>query len=228
MGLRGEKNLYRAAVLCAIAPLTAGLTIFILWLFGRDIYLVSAGLKTIEHGKIAIAMSLALLLGYAVVAHRNGGSISSITRKSLKPLAIITMNFVAAAILFISGAIIATSFVITVVNSSESLVEGFHLLVPDDKIRFGNLQPSDSRTEWFRIRKDGNMEYRFRKGETCYSGMVEGYVTNMQGGKIIITVGKDGRIEILDEINDSSIESIPSIEQHPQGSEGVLPCMIPG
>ena len=223
-----SRYLYIAALICGIAPLTAGTVIFLLWLYSSDISLVTAGLKTVEVGTVVAVSGLIFLAIYAIIAYRCGMRPAAIARKSVKPLAIIASNFIVAPVLVVAGTVIATGYVITVENRSDLPIEGFYLLVPGGAIEFGALQPSETRTERFRIKKDGAIEYRYSQKGTCHAGVIEGYVTRMQGGKITVAVGEKGRIDLFDGITREHREPVPEDVPPQHEDEWTLPCMIPG
>jgi len=221
-------NKYTIAILCGVVPLITGTAIFLLWLYSRDISLMEAGLRTIETGKGIVVAGLLSVAAYAVIVYCCGVRPAAIARKAIKPLAIMALNFIVAPTLVMAGIIIATGYVITVENRSKLPLENFHLLVPGDIIQFGTLQPSERKTEQFRIKGDGTIEYRYKQEGKSHSGLVEGYVTNMQGGSISIVIRENGRIGIFGRTHKDRKESMQENTPSQHDDEWALPCMIPG
>jgi hypothetical protein len=188
---------YRLALFCGIAPQAAGVAIFLLWTVTRWHWLVGVGLITIWAGVFSVLIGAIAL---AVAAFDPAAPTTSPKRGRLAlPVAtvILLANFPVAAAVIAGVITIATAYGVTIHNASPEPLRDVHLVGGGCNVKFADEIPpggTSKRTIWFR--QDGEFDFEATINGERKREVVEGYVTNGQGGSAEITVEPGGAIKV--------------------------------
>src|SRR5882672_10224811 len=112
-------DLYRAAIVCGLAPLIIGTSILLLWLIFRWEALQAAGLCTILGGVLSVLVGFCLLAALVTtqrtspVSRPASGGRRKMAIRYFASIAILLVNFPAAAFIIMIVDDIATRYIVT-------------------------------------------------------------------------------------------------------------------
>lgn len=190
---------YLVALLCGLLPLLSGIAVFVTWLHTRSHWLMGAGLQVIGYGMVLFMLGLYCLYQYGKLAAARG----QISRHRLgwqKFFAgfVLFVNFPVAAAFAVAALDIESRYYITVINEAPLPMEECVVSGGGVWIDLGRVEPGAIQRRSFHIQTDGELTccgiYAGRRREA----LVEGYVTNGEGGEKIIRIAPDGTVTVLD------------------------------
>lgn len=188
----------KIALGCAVVPLITGIMIFLLWLSTGWGWLMLVGLFTLLGGGLLFMAGFAALLVFV----RHARSIGVPYKRTFyRALGMLLLNFpVAAAILGYVGYIIFGHFV-TVANFSTHPVE-VKLTDPvfsaPRTLTFGTVAPGEDETKRLTFKGEGTVNYTVTLNGKTESGMLIGYVTGGDGGKVTLIIQPDDTITVVE------------------------------
>lgn len=185
---------YKLSLLCGIAPLATGLSIFGAWLLTRRSWLEIAGILTICGGMAVVVIGAILLAVSIRWSLREGSAKSVVLMRALVAAGLMLSNFVAAAMVVWAVIYIETAFIVTVENRSKTPIETCQLEGGGVHVDFGRIAPGKTRKRSFYIRHDGRLDYLVRTQGKEVKGTAERYVTHGVRGNRLLIVQEDGEV----------------------------------
>ena len=200
--LCAPRDLYQAALLCGLAPLLIGTTIFLVWLVTRWPVFEAAGFITILCGVPSVIVGFVLLAASVFTQSSSPGARqgSANRRRALiryvAAIAILLINFPAAAFIVSTVSEIMTRYVLTVANDGPRPLEDTIVSGGGITARFGTIGRGAEVTRVFNIQRDGELILRTKRGDNDIELTIDGYVTNGIGGNMVVVAKSDGTFDV--------------------------------
>ena len=197
LGAQDMNRWLKCAIVLGATPLVVATSIFVAWVVTRWRVLPIAGIFTIYAGPVSVGLGLLCLAIYTIQGYRlREHSPRHLLRQSLVTLALLLLNFPAAAGFTYAAILIETRYVVTVSNFSSSQVESFLVEGGGVHVELGPIRPGQSRSRGFYVQHDDQLVFRGSRSGVAFSGTIDGYVTNNLGGHKHVIVSSDGAISV--------------------------------
>ncbi len=181
-----------ASIVLGLTPLVTGVGIFLLWLLVRWDLLMLAGVFTIYGGLLCVGGGFACLVKYWFVAGRGG--VNHLAWRILAVALLQLANFPVAVGVVVAAHYVHTRFTVEVTNESGEPIRQMVVSGGGVKAIIEDVPAGERRTESFHFTQDGSLGYEFTHQGKIRSGVVEGYVTNGQGGRRSVLIHQDGTV----------------------------------
>jgi hypothetical protein len=189
---------YRVALACGLVPLLVGVAIFSLWLITRWQWLMLAGMVTIYGGVALFCIGFVALAVYCWSALRLPDvSGKRLLFSTLGCAATLLSNFAVAAGIIVAAITIETRYTVVVHNASGRPLEHVRVFGGGCDCYIGSIPPSGTTQRSFWVNCDGSLEFSASSGTTTHSQIIEGYVTNGMGGRVVVTIRADEKISVV-------------------------------
>ena len=191
------KTALKLALLFGIAPLAAGIIIFIAFALTRADWLMDAGVFTIYAGICSVTLGGVCLLVYVVSSWRR----EAIPRRRIVlrtglVLALYATNFVAAGAAITGAMVISAQYKVTITNESALALEAARITGGGIDEYVGPIAPGKTVSRSFYIEHDGELVLTGMQGDDNVRKVIDGYVTNGMGADIEIVLKPDGSISL--------------------------------
>jgi hypothetical protein len=191
---------YRIALFCGATPLIVGTSIFVLWLFTRWEWLKLAGAGTLVAGALSCLAGVVLLSwSYALARERPELTHAQAILATLCGIALLLVNFPAAAGILYAVEVIESAYVVEVQNQSAQPLDSVRVYGGGCDISLGSIQPHGTARRTFWIKGDGTLAIQVRRASNTAEATVEGYATNGLGGHSIVSVSPSLSISVREE-----------------------------
>jgi hypothetical protein len=187
---------YRAAVICGLAPLTAGTGIFLLWLVVGWTWLMFAGAFTVCAGVASAIAGASCLAAYALKSCDTRPKSQIGVRVAIASTALF-VNFPAALAIILTAMYLALQIQVTVVNQGPA-IERFVVSGGCTETDFGAISPGATRVQKIRIECDGVLEFHMQRAGQELGGVIQRYVTTNDWESHQITFSPDGDWSVQD------------------------------
>jgi len=134
-------RLIEAAILCGAVPLLAGTLIYVTWRFTRSDALMSAGMITIAVGLLAFVGGAVCLLRQPWHADGDRAARRRLRFQGIFALALLLINFPAAAFYTLSAIDVETRYTVCVHNGSDRPIESLVVTGPGVRVELGPIGP---------------------------------------------------------------------------------------
>ena len=192
-----------------LVPLTAGTSIFALWLpfaiglvespsRGRvEFWLEMAGLVVLYSGLISVAAGVCCVAAHAITVRKDPARRAISQRRLVAVVAIFVLNFVAAGTYILAAVLLITRYVVEVANASSRpvdalVVEGSDVVYFD----FGRLATGERRSKGFYIEHDDALRIRIGRDGRQRCAIVDEYITNNLGGRTRVTFNPNDSLTV--------------------------------
>lgn len=188
--------LYKASLLCGLAPLVTGSSIFALWYATRADVFVTLGLFTIASGVCLAGIGFLCLTLHLVRRRRRGDAWPALLKQGALPSGVLLANI--PACLLISGLALhlLTSYAVTLHNKSAVAIDRFVLSGPGVYEEWEGVPAGASRSARMAFTHDGALAFEAAVGTRRYDGTVEAYVTRGSGGAATVVYTPDGSFSV--------------------------------
>ncbi len=185
------KLLYGISLFCGLTPLTAGISIYVLWLLtGRDEFVV-AGVYTIYVGVALVAVGSICLVVYLFKVKRLDQWRKPAIKRAAIGASVLLVNLPVCLVIVLLAFSDVTEFTVVVENESAATISRFALEGPGVNEHWTDVGPGESREAAMHFSHDGTLTYRARINSLPHQGVVAGYVTNGMGGRVLVTLSPD-------------------------------------
>lgn len=177
-------------ILCGVLPLIAGLTTFGIWYLTRSHALVFVGALVLGVG---VLLWLWGALVYALQRRRRHTWDDAARARASVALWLLVLAWPAGLACAGTAAYIITSYRLDVVNETGHAIASCRVAAPGVDLELGPLAPGESAGDRFAFAGDGPLTCRVRHDDGAEESIVvEGYVTNSQGGGAIVRFAPGG------------------------------------
>jgi hypothetical protein len=191
---------YRIALFCGATPLIVGSSIFVLWFFARWEWLKLAGAGTLVAGALSGLAGVALLSwSYAQAREQPELTHAQAILATLRGLALLFVNFPAAAGILYAVEVIETAYAVEVQNQSAQPLDSVRVYGGGCDISFGVIPPHGAARRTFWIKGDGTLAVQVKRASDSAEAIVEGYVTNGLGGRSVVIVSPSLSVSVREE-----------------------------
>lgn len=185
------KALYGISLFCGLAPLMAGITIYVLWLLtGREVF-VLAGIYTIYVGLALVTLGFVCLVVYLYKLTRRGVRGKPVIKRAVIGTSVLLVNLPVCLLIVVLAFTDLTEFTVLVKNESHVTISQFKLSGPGVDEQWENIGPGELFESPIRFTHDGTLTYSAWIDSFQYRGVVAGYVTNGLGGWAEVIVRRD-------------------------------------
>lgn len=188
---------YRIAMVCALAPLFVGTSVFLLWVITRWPSLMRLGVFTIYGGLALVAFGFVSLAGF----YRSVSCATELPRRRVRTMtsccaALLLSNFAVAAGILVAVFYMDTCYTVVVENTSFLPLNHVRVEGGGIKMNFGTIPPGGtaSRSAW--IQHDGSLKLHATNSTATHAMTIEGYVTHGLGGHTTVTINQGQQVSI--------------------------------
>jgi hypothetical protein len=143
--VRSRPVFYRIAKFCAVAPLIAGVGVFLLWILTGAQPLPVIGLFLIPAGCILVLIGAIYLSAYLIIECKaRGGFNRPLARQALIGAGLLLVNFPAAYACAGSAIYLMDFRLVRVINRSSTPIESFIVVDPLGSHELGPISPQQS------------------------------------------------------------------------------------
>jgi len=191
------KRVYRIAVICGFIPLLVGISIFVIWLITRSDWLMLAGLLTIYGGIALFVVGAIALFRFWFMAHREPDySKKKRWIATVLCFGLLLINFPVALGIVNAAIRIETRYTVVIRNASSQPVNEIRIFGGGCSKSLNSIRGGGTGEVSFWIEHDGQLQFEAVSGGRQIEGIVDGYVTNGEGGYVTITIKPDHTISI--------------------------------
>ena len=188
---------YRFAILCGALPLTAGISIFLLWAWTRWDWLELAGIYTIYGGVGFFLLGMvSLARDFFDAWDRGDFPVSRVLLRTVGAGSLLVANFPVAGALVVSVVEFNSRYVAIVQNETDHPLHEVRVVGGGCDISFGTIQPGDAVQRTFWIQQDGSLELDANADGAPLSETISGYVTNGLGEITEVSVHRDHKVSV--------------------------------
>lgn len=185
------------ALFCGTAPLTVGVSTFLLWLPSHWDVLMPIGVLTIVAGTGLFPVGIFCMMRYVVRAKEDAPE-DRIGRNAVIAAGILLLNFPAAGAIVVVANELRSRCTVSVDNLGDQAVESVHILTNGTLAEAGSIPPGGRSILKFRVPNDCTIRYRILRNGKVFEGIVEGYADVGTGGDWSLRVYKDGSVGVRD------------------------------
>jgi hypothetical protein len=188
---------YRGALICGIAPLIVGISIFLLWVITRWEGLKMAGYITLWGGLFFFVLGIIDLARFCRFALRT----PELPRwrlwlSTLGCSALLLSNFVVAGGIIMGVDAIETRYTVIVHNTSQQPLHAVRVFGGGCEADSGTIPAGGVARRSFWIQHNGVLEFRAASGSTTYAQIIDRSVYPGTGGNTTVTINPDGTISV--------------------------------
>jgi len=183
--------------LLGVVPLTAGLSIFLVWLATDWKWLPLIGIATLYLSFGSVLAGLAWLGVWILKMRRSRDRPrAGLTRQTIVVAAVLVVNFPVAGGILWTAHSLATRYTVTIRNRSSAAIQSAALNGGGVSLEIGRIAPGGRITEKFHIVHDGTLVFSWEQSDRKLQVIVDDYVTKGWGGHKQIDVSTAGLIEV--------------------------------
>lgn len=169
-----------------LIPLISGIAVFLLFFITDHYVFLMPGFYIFCIGLccsfIGILLSTFSLIKSKIYLYKENKPIS------IKYLLLNISNFPIALIIAIAWFFVMSTFTTIVLNQSDTVLSGSYILGGGITQNLGDIKPNGIRFSIFTIKQDGTLFFKYKKEGIDKDYLIQGYVTNGQGGRHVIKI----------------------------------------
>ena len=193
------RRAYRIVLVCGGLPLVAGTVVFLLWLVGRQDWLMVAGVFIIGTGGLLFVVGGVILTGFWALARRAPCfSRAWAHRMTVGAALLLLANFPVAAAFTAAAVRVIECYNVAIENGSGFALDAVHVSGGGCKVDFGRIAPGATRRRWFWIQREGELVLHATRGGVPVEEVVDGYVTGGMGARKLVVIGPAGSVSVTD------------------------------
>lgn len=189
----------KSPLILGIVPLSAGLSIFLLWLVTDWRWLPIIGLATLYLGFGSVVAGLGWL-GIWIWKRGYSGNWPKgpLLGQVIFVAAVLLINFPVAGGIVWTASFLMTRYTVTIGNHSTAAIQSAALSGGGVSLEFGSIPPGARITKGFQIVHDSTLVFSGEQNGRKLEATVDSYVTHGAGGHKEIDVSTGGSIEVQD------------------------------
>jgi len=174
------------------APLTIGISVFLLWLITGGRWLELVGIFVLYTGFASVVSGLVLLTFWVLRRiHSDDWAREQLMGRTIFVAIVLVINFPVAGLILWTTYNLSTRYTVVVRNNGSASMESGAITGGGVSLDLGSIDPGASVTKRFRIGQDGILMFSGEQGGRKLQIVVDGYVTNGGGGQKQIEIWID-------------------------------------
>ena len=179
------------------APLTIGISMFLLWLITGWQWLELVGIFVLYTGFASVVSGLVLLALWVLRRIRSGDwAREQLMGRTIFAAIVLVINFPAAGLILWTTYNLSTRYTVVVRNYGSASIESGAITGGGVSLEIGSIEPGASVTKRFHVGHDGTLRFSGEQGGRKLQMVVDDYVTNDGGGQKQIDIFPDGTVQV--------------------------------
>jgi hypothetical protein len=183
-------HFYYTALVCGLAPLVIGVSIFLLWLVTRWDWLAIAGLLTIAGGLLSETIGLGCLITFAIWSWKSPDR-PPIGRRVLIALASFWINFPVLFAIFFAVEYFDSTPHLKISNQGPT-IDRFFLSGACADAAFGPIPTGATVERPLSVRRDGDFAFKGVHGDSPIGGVVEDAIMLGDTAGLLLEFNREG------------------------------------
>ena len=187
----------RVPLVFGAAPLTIGISVFLLWLITGGRWLELVGIFVLYTGFASVVSGLVLLTFWVLRRiHSDDWAREQLMGRTIFVAIVLVINFPVAGLILWTTYNLSTRYTVVVRNNGSASMESGAITGGGVSLDLGSIDPGASVTKRFRIGQDGILMFSGEQGGRKLQIVVDDYVTNDGGGQKKIDIFPDGTVQV--------------------------------
>jgi len=179
------------------APLTIGMSAFLLWLITGWQWLELVGIFVLYTGFASVVSGLVLLALWVLRRiHSGDWAREQLMGRTIFAAIVLVINFPVAGLIVWTAYNLSTRYTVVVHNYGSASIESGAITGGGVSLDLGPIDPGASVTKWFHIGQKGTLMLSGEQGGRKLQIVVDDYVTNGGGGQKKIDIFPDGTVQV--------------------------------
>src|SRR5215468_751403 len=187
----------RIPLVFGAAPLTIGVSVFLLWLVTGWKWLELAGIFILYTGTASVVVGLVSLSLCVLQRVRSGDwARERLMGRTMFVAMVLVINVPVAGLILWTTYNISTTYTVVVRNYGSASIQLAAITGGGVSLEIGPIEPGASVTKKFHIAQDGTLMFSEERSGRKVQTVVDGYVTNGIGGHKQIEILADATVQV--------------------------------